>query len=215
MVHTVDDCGRGLQDGSEKHAVGFVMESLTQSISKWDEGDLMIVRRTKAETISYELWTLQEIKAKKLILVPDSTQMLSRHYTAQRSVIIKNTVDYTSTEAGRRLMMDGRVRANPTSESKHSFCLYWMVQITDDKNLVNMERTYVNTTCEVNMSIGDQNVIMRKSWGANDMPSVPVLINPRPIPAHVQILAGVDANMQKLIENDEKKKATRKICRRG
>ena len=139
------------------------MENLTQSISKWDEGDLMIVRRTKAETVSYELWTLQKIKAKKLILVPDSTQILSRHYTAQRSVIIKNTVDYTSTEAGRQLMMDGRVRANPTSESKHSFCLYWMVQITDDKNLVNMERTYVNTTCEVKMSIGDQDVIMSKS----------------------------------------------------
>ena len=42
------------------------------------------------------------------------------------------------------------------------------------------------------------------------MPSVPVLINPRQIPAHVQILAGVDANMQKLIENDEKKKAKEK-----
>ena len=191
------------------------MENLTQSISKWDEGDLMIVRRTKAETISYELWTLQKIKAKKLILVPDSTQILSRHYTAQRSVIIKNTVDYTSTEAGRRLMMDGRVRANPTSESKHSFCLYWMVQTTDDKSLASVERAYVNTTCEVKMSIGDQNVNVSQSQGAADMPSVPVLINPRPIPAHVQILAGVDANMQKLIENDEKRRQKRKICRRG
>ena len=195
----------GIKSELKKYDVGFVIDNLTQSLDIFTDQDLLIVRRVKSESVSYEVWTLRKFKAEELVLLPGSTQLLTRHYTAGRSVVVQNTLDFESKE-DRPLILDGRIRANPMPDSKSSFSLYWMVAHTDVVKHINMVRSYVKTTCEVKMETEDQSLNWYQYWSETDMPSVPVLLNPKAIDANTQLLAGVDAKMQKIIEKDLKSK---------
>ena len=136
--------------------------------------------------------------------MPDSTQMLSRHFTAARSCVVKNTNDPTESQT-RPILLDGRVRASPTAESKSSFALHWLISVTEDAKEANMERAYMETTCEVKMKISDHDIDYYQWWDRTDMPSVPVLLNPKAIAEHTQLVVKDDKAAQKIMEKDKEK----------
>ena len=113
------------------------------------------------------------------------------------SVVVQNTLHADSSER-RPMILDGRIRANPMPDAKSSFALYWMVPATEDAKSINMTRSYVKTKCEVKMTAEDHGLSWSQHWSETDMPSVPVLLNPKAIDANTQLLAGVDARMQKI-----------------
>ena len=105
------------------------------------------------------------------------------------------------------MLLDGRIRANTSPDAKSSFCVYWLIGTNDDAKKVNMQRSYVDTTCEVNMKIVGTGVDLHQLWSETDMPSVPVLINPDAIQAHTQLLTTDDKDAAKLLKKQTDEKA--------
>ena len=160
--------------------------------------------RSGHDQVDVEVWTLRKFKKHELVFVPESTQVLCQHFTANRSVIVKNMID---AEHKKPMLLDGRIRANASPDSKTSFCLFWMVGATDDAKKVNMQRSYVDTTCEVKMKIADTGVDLQQFWSKTDMPSVQVLTNPAAIQAHTQLLTTDDQDVAKLVQKEADAKA--------
>ena len=82
-----------------------------------------------------------------------------------------------------------------------------MVGATDDAKKVNMQRSYVDTMCDVNMKIIGTGVNLHQSWSETDLPSIPVLINPDAIQAHTQLLTTDDQDVAKLVQKEADAKA--------
>jgi len=108
-----------IQAEYKKSSIGFVLDNLLHCTDTLAHDDLLVAKRGA----NYEVWTLRDFKAGSLTLVPESTELKPRFYTADRSVICKNTTDPAS-EDKRPFLIDGRVRANPECDSKSSFSLF-------------------------------------------------------------------------------------------
>ena len=159
----------------DKGAIMFCMDNLVQSAGNMTDTDLLLVARGD----KYEVWTQREFKAKTLILVPESTELKPRFFTQNRSVICKNTNDLTCSDK-RPFVIDGRVRGNPTEDSKTSFCLFWLVARTSMNKQVNLSLKYSTAVVDATLTVGD--VSMKPHWGKDDLPSIPCLINESEIP---------------------------------
>ena len=196
----------------QKAEIKFVLDNLVQGSTSLSDADLLIVKRVgsngntqnRDDQVDVEVWTLRKFKKHELVIVPETTQVLCQHFTASRSAVAKNMVDADSKKP---MLLDGKVRANALPDSKTSCCVYWMISASDDAKKVNMQRSYVDTTCEVKMKIADTGVDINQLWSETDMPSIPVLINPDVIQAHTQLLTTDDKDVAKVLKKEADAKA--------
>jgi hypothetical protein len=182
-----------------KSRVKIVMDNLWECTDDIGHEDILLVKRGAV----FEVWTLREFKANSLVLVPETTEIKPRFYTNNRSAIAKNTVDPMSLDK-RPFVLDGRVRANPSSDSKSKFGLFWVVQRSTEPNdkEVNMDLVYTTCSLKATLHIGEK--IITQDWNQDDLPSLPVLMNVKKIPKHTRLVAKEDMELKRLVEQQNK-----------
>ena len=159
--------------------IAFAIENLNATFGKLTEKDLLIVTRNG----SYELWSKRDFAPRTLVLVPDSTEIKPRFWTANRGAVCKGSDKLLKEAKDRRpLVIDGRVRAVP--EEGKAFAPFWLVQRKDGVK-ANMSIEYVALKGCMTMAFETPKVADRKmEWADGDLPSVPVLINLKKIGEH-------------------------------
>jgi hypothetical protein len=175
-----------------KNIIAFTLDALVQKCPTYTDKDFLLVRRQS----QLEIWTLRDFKPKSIVFCPESAEMKPKHWTANRSAIVKKkdgTVD-----VGKTMVIDGRVRASP--DGKTGFALYWIVTRANAKDKdaiqsVNMESTYIEAECKVTVKLKNDT-----TFNINDteMPCFPVLVNPKKIAKHTRLVACEDADLSKM-----------------
>ena len=183
-----------------KNKVAFALDCLVSKLPKYNDSDFAIIKKNG----NIEIYTLKDFKAGAIRFAPESYEMKPRHYTAGRSAIVRNTD--VSTDR-RPMVLDGRVRASPGEDSKSSFALFWVVQraLLADKDAlktVNLDLVYSQLELSAEFEIDEYKI--KADGDADDMPSIPVLINPKAIKKHTRLVTKEDADLKKLTEADAK-----------
>ena len=178
--------------------VGMVLQSLRNSFPTLGPDDIMICTRGD----SYELYTLKEFKAGSLVLTPDSTEIKPRFWTANRGAICRGTEKLLGGKDRRPLVLDGRVRSS-IAEDK-TFALFWVVGRTEEAKKANLVIDYVKVTGEVQVSLKTLADKLSHEIKDDDLPEIPVLINPKKIAKHTLLLAEYDLGLKALMEQNAK-----------
>ena len=182
-----------------KGAIKFTLDNLWHCSNDYGPEDLLIVKRGS----SFEVWTKRAFKPHEIMFIPDTTEIKPRFYTCNRSAIAKNTIDPSSTDK-RPFVLDGRVRGNPAPDSKSKFTLFWVVQRAekDEHKLINMQLEYTRFEVNASVTIGDK--VIPQKWASDELPSIPVMLNPNKVAAHTRLLAKEDKDIKDLYEKQQK-----------
>ena len=189
--------------------IAFAIENLNATFGTPTEKDLLVVSRNG----SYELWSKRDFAPRTLVLVPDSTEIKPRFWTASRGAVCKGSDKLLKEGKDRRpLVIDGRVRAIP--EEGKAFAPFWLVKRTDDAKLANMSTEYVAVKGCMTMAFENSKVADRKmEWADGDMPSLPVLINLKKNSANTRLVAETDVALQTLSETVQKDTMKEKVAK--
>ena len=185
-----------------KAQIMITMANLQSVIPDYGKDDLLVVRRGT----TFEVWTQKAFKPLELMFLPQATEIKARFYTMARSVIAKNTLDAASKDK-RPFVIDGRVRGNPSPDSKSKFGLFWLVQRLekDDpaKKDINMTLQYTTFGFKGTLGMGGGKY-EKYDVDADAMPEIGMLVNPNKIPAHTRLLAAEDQAIKELLEKQQK-----------
>jgi hypothetical protein len=182
-----------------KGMIKFVMDNIWHCTDDYGRDDFIIAKRGS----EFELWTKRAFKPGEIVFMPETTEIKPRFYTVNRSVIARNTCDPSSTDK-RPFVLDGRVRGNPSSDSKSKFGLFWVVQraAKEEEKMANMHLQYV--TCEINVTVNIGGASVPQKWEADELPSIAVMTNPHKVPANTRLLIKEDQEIKNLYDKQQK-----------
>ena len=91
------------------------------------------------------------------------------------------------------MALDGRSRTSLASQdlidsTEHKGSLFWLVLRSSDKSLANMVFESVSWEHKITISMPLKKRKHSVEWEAKDLPSVPLLINKKPIKAHERLV---------------------------
>ena len=182
-----------------KAKIKFITESIASGVPTYGPGDLMIVKRNS----DFEVWTLKVFKPGELVFLPESGEVKSRFYTVNRSVVVRNTTDPSYKKGDRPYCIDGRVRGNPSPDSKSRFSLFWVVQrVPTGTTHINMVLKRV--TCSIQASISFDGEDIPCNWPAESLPIVPVMTNAEKINKHTRLMIEEDGEVRELDQSQRK-----------
>jgi len=182
------------------HKIGFQMVAIMDALPASDEQDLIIVKRDNV----YEVWTNKAVEAGQLVLVPDTTEIKDRYWTASRSVLVGHSSSHHP--AKKHMALDGVRRAIPNHDTR-PFGVFWLVQRSKDEKEVNMFIGYANVKMDVSIDLPGSKRNIKAAYGEDKLPQIPVLSNTHKLTKHTRLVCGEDLELMKVNEAEQKKMA--------
>jgi hypothetical protein len=146
-----------------------------------------------------EAWTARSFAAGELVLVPITTEVKDRYWTANRSTYVEGA-EKLAQEYGlgrKAVVLDGRLKTAVQDGSGKSFALYWLVistlADTDDPNMI-----VGSVTASVDVSLTFPHNASPVKMVKRESPGIPVLYNKHPIDKHTRLVACQDAKVREL-----------------
>ena len=181
------------------------LEQLCETLPVYTDKDLSVVlRKNEKDVWCSELWTARAFEAEDLILGPLSSQLKDTHLmTSQHAVVGLPKHGPGAHPKHISLALDGRTstviaRKSTIDDQDHKGLLFFLVGRTpkaSDANLM-FEQTQMEMTVGITLPTKKKrtraSTIIPKSsssWSSLELPSIPVLINNKDIPAHTRLLA--------------------------
>ena len=179
-----------------KGRISVCLEALANSIPKFGPEDLVVVHRQNEKGVwRDELWTKRHFAANELILAPLTPQVKDTHLTAcAHAPVGIPRVGKGSHPEGASLALDGRLRnliahAGSIDANQHTGTLFWLVGRTQDASEANvhLESITYGHHIEVHLPLKKRKV-SKVDWHPADLPTIPVIINKKPLAEHTQLL---------------------------
>jgi hypothetical protein len=184
------------------------MAALLEALPQFGSEDLVVCHRTRAKgTPSLEVWTLRHFAAKELVLSPVTTEVKEGLWTRTSAVFLGvPQAGPGKHPEGKMLALDGRGRANLAAagvgDSQERFGnLFWAVERSTDKGLSNLVIDQVPWSLQVNLKIpGSKKRKADVAWPEEDLPKLPLMLNPEAIPKHTKLVVFIDAATEKALK---------------
>ena len=180
-----------------KATIAFLGMCLAKSCPVYCEDDVTIVKNGSA----YQLYAARDFAAKAFRLMPESGELKDAHWTYNRSAIVR-----TGENVFKNLVLDGRVRANPEEDGKHSFSLFWLVTMEDEEDRwseCNLEQKYARFDMDITSDITElKRGSPTANWSTAAMaaPQYPYLENPKPLKKGTRLVCAADPQLVPLLK---------------
>ena len=178
-----------------KSRVGTALEALHESLPSFTEKDLVVCHRQNDKGVwKDELWTKRDFQAFELQFAPLVSQIKETHLTLQANVVVGIPRHGRGASPGNQsLALDGRgkallAKAGTISTSEHKGNLFWLVQKSDSPSEANMALQPVTWEHQVTLNMPFKKRKLSTSWATSELPSIPILVNLKPIKAHTRLM---------------------------
>ena len=197
-----------------KSRIGVGMEALSESLPSYCEKDLVVVHRKSDKGVwRDELWTNRDFEPLELLLAPYSSQLKDSHLmTNQHAVVSIPKHGRGKHPADQSLALDGRGRTQlakkgAIDDNEHIGNLYWLVERTSSTSEANLVIESINWEQKVTLTLPtNKRKKISVEWDASELPSIPILMNKKPLAKHTQLKV-FHKKVEKKKEEPEKKKA--------
>lgn len=205
-----------------KDRVNFALWSVLESLPKYTDADLHVVEITdEGGNSTLQVWTARRFEAFGLMLGPDANHVLDRMYTQGKSSVIRGGDRLHPKQ--KPLVIDGRMRTKITA--LRSMSLFFIVQRAEkdaDSGKSNLDVKHATSTISIDIELPGKNKRKMTCMEGGDLDDdsyqsvgIPVMFNPKAIPANTRLVANYDDELSKLLEKEknqnraEAKKAAR------
>ena len=184
-----------------KGKVSVAMGALMEALPSFGPADLVVCHRTKAKGHPItEVWTSRDFVARELLFGPATTEVKEGLWTKTSSVFLAVPQQGPGKHPeGKMLGLDGRGRSSLSSSevfdtSERRGNLFWVVQRTSEKKEANMILEQVSWSADVALNVGTKK--KKVTWASEDLPKLPIMVNPSAIKAHTRLVLHVEPQKQ-------------------
>ena len=173
------------------------LQTLAESLPEFGTSDLMVCHRTRAkgQPLS-EVWTLRDFAARELLFAPITTELKEGLWTKTHSVMLAVPQQGAGKHPdGKNIGLDGRGRSLMSSEEtideqEHSGNLFWVIRRSSEKPESNMSLEQASWSLDVSIKLpgGAKKRKAEASWPSDDLPSLPLMVNLKPIKKHTELV---------------------------
>jgi hypothetical protein len=182
-----------------KNTISFELKLLTKVVPSLSSDDITLVKRVGG---GFEVWTHRNFAAGELVLCPEASEIKTRMWTQGRSALLKlgkSDTDILKLNGdGRNVVIDGRLRSVP--QETRAFSLFWVVQRAP-KNC-NMAVEFATISCNASLNIPGSKKRAAIVVDDDEMPAIPMMFNPKPLPKGTQLLVDEDREAKRISDKD-------------
>lgn len=176
-----------------KGKAAILSSAVLEAIRELGPEDLMVVHRKVSGKLSWrtEVWTMRRFSAKELVIPILSSEVKDCFYTKNLHAFISLPQHGPGRHPeGKQLAFDGRGRSRLASagildDQEHRGLLCWAIE-RDSGDSCNLLVDQVSADVLVDLKLPGSKK-RRINFGSDDLPSIPVLINPQAIPKHTRL----------------------------
>lgn len=175
-----------------------VSEVMPQYTSK----DLSIVKTMNiekgVEKVSHEVRANRDFGAYELMLSPNCTEYKTSFWSRIKAVMTQHGP--TISPDKKNIVLDGRLRQTYPGgdDASKCFCLFFLVDRSNEKQECNMDLAWSSTTCDVKVKVptaGNKTHTHSVQWKASDLIQLPVMVNPKAIKKGTKIVCCADRQL--------------------
>ena len=178
-----------------KSRIGVALQSLYESLTAYTDKDLVVChRQNKHGAWRCELWTKRDFAPRELVFAPLSSQLKDSRVTNVAHVVVGVPLHGPGAHPeGGSIALDGRTRTSIAQAGlldpvEHTGSLFGVVHRSSEIDEANMVIDQVSWEHKVTLSMPFKKAKHTVQWQQQDLPTIPVLLNPKAIKARQRLV---------------------------
>jgi hypothetical protein len=187
------------KNGYLTSSMAHFMFNLMRKLPVYEDKDFIVCKRDGA----YEVWTARAFKAKQILFAPCTTEYKDRFWTQGRAVILGNTAELNYEKTNKSFVADGRLR-NQVENTERPFALFWIIPRSKEEKDWTMMQEMTEVSVSYSLKLPQELVAETIEHGADTLPQIPILFNPKDLKKNVPLIAPFDSALKELGDKNTK-----------